>query len=77
MFGTLSQFMGLRKINTNGLEQADKVLHLSAMAYKLKNYLKFDRKRTKSGVGMLALAAWVKSTFKLLNRPSLRYQKLG
>ncbi|MFH6605072.1 transposase [Maribacter algicola] len=33
VFGTLTQFMGLRKINTIGLAQANKVMHLSAIAY--------------------------------------------
>ncbi|WP_439654828.1 transposase [Wocania arenilitoris] len=33
VFGTLTQFMGLIKINTIGIEQANKVMHLSAMAY--------------------------------------------
>lgn len=32
VFGTLTQFMGLRKINTLGLEQAYKCMHLSAIA---------------------------------------------
>lgn len=32
--------MGLRKINTRGIEQANKVMLLSAMAYNLKKYLK-------------------------------------
>ncbi|WP_240531759.1 transposase, partial [Maribacter sp. 4G9] len=45
VFGTLTQFMGLRKINTIGLGQANKVMHLSAIAYNLKKYLKFDQKR--------------------------------
>jgi hypothetical protein len=31
VFGTLTQFMGLRKINTIGIQQANKVMHLSAM----------------------------------------------
>ena len=48
VFGTLTQFMGLRKINTIGLEQANKVMHLSAMAYNLKKYLKFISKTVKS-----------------------------
>jgi hypothetical protein len=60
VFGTLTQFMGLRKINTIGIEQANKVMHLSAIAYNLKKYLKFTQKRIKSGVGQLALAALVK-----------------
>ncbi len=49
VFGTLTQFMGLRKINTIGIEQANKVMHLSAMAYNLKKYLKFITKTIKSG----------------------------
>ena len=41
VFGKLTQFMGLQKINTIGIRQANKVMHLSAMAYNLKKYLKF------------------------------------
>ena len=41
VFGTLTQFMGLRKINTIGIEQANKVMHLSATAYNLKKYVNF------------------------------------
>lgn len=48
VFGTLTQFMGLRKINTIGIQQANKVMHLSAIAYNLKKYLKFIQKRSKS-----------------------------
>ena len=48
VFGTLTQFMGLRKINTIGIQQANKVMHLSAMAYNLKKYLKFIDKKIKS-----------------------------
>ena len=48
VFGTLTQFMGLRKINTIGIIQANKVMHLSAVAYNLKKYLKFVQKRVKS-----------------------------
>lgn len=51
VFGTLTQYMGLRKINTKGIQQANKVMQLSAMAYNLKKYLKFEQKRVKSGVG--------------------------
>ena len=48
VFGTLTQFMGLRKINTIGLKQANKVMHMAAMAYNLKKYLKFTSKTVKS-----------------------------
>jgi hypothetical protein len=48
VFGTLIQFMSLRKINTIGIQQANKVMHLSAIAYNLKKYLKFITNTVKS-----------------------------
>jgi hypothetical protein len=53
VFGTLTQFMGLRKINTLGIAQANKVMHLSAMAYNLKKYLKFVQKQVKTNAKAL------------------------
>ncbi len=38
----------IRKINTIGLQQANKVMRLSAMSYNLKKYLKFIFKTVKS-----------------------------
>lgn len=75
VFGTLTQFMGLRKINTIGLKQANKVMHLSAMAYNLKKYLKFTRKRSKSGAELLALTAFVNSAFQHLFSACVKYRK--
>jgi len=54
VFGTLTQFMGLRKINTLGIQQANKVMHLSAMAYNLKKYLKLTQKLARSEAKSLA-----------------------
>ncbi|MDO5971870.1 transposase [Flavivirga aquimarina] len=48
VLGTLTQFLGLRKINSIGIDQANKVMHLSAIAYNLKKYLKFTAKTVKS-----------------------------
>lgn len=48
VWGTLTQFMGLRKINTIGIEQANKVMHLAACAYNLNKLLKFVSKHTKT-----------------------------
>jgi transposase len=76
VFGTLTQFMGMRKINTIGLKQANKVMHLSAIAYNLKKYLKFEQKRVKSGAGRLALAAFIKNGLEVLFRPSATHRKL-
>ena len=36
--------MGLRKINTIGIKQANKVMHMAAIAYNIKKYLKFTNK---------------------------------
>lgn len=41
VFGTLTQYLGLRKINTRGLDKANKVMLMSAMAYNIKKYMKF------------------------------------
>ena len=48
VFGTLTQFMGLRKINTRGIGNANKCMLMSAMAYNLKKYMKFIEKKVKS-----------------------------
>jgi len=66
VFGTLTQFMGLRKVNTIGLGQANKCMHLSAMAYNLKKWLKFTRKSVKSGAGQLTLNNLIKSLLERL-----------
>lgn len=66
VFGTLTQFMGLRKINTIGIQQANKVMHLSAMAYNLKKCLKFIQKRPKSRAGQLAFIFSIKSSVQKL-----------
>ncbi|MGB3152380.1 MAG: transposase [Maribacter sp.] len=76
LFGTLTQFIGLRKVNTIGLRQANKVIHLSAIAYNLKKYLKFEHKRSKSGAGQLAFRVFVKSVVQDLFSALQRHRKL-
>ncbi len=53
VFGTLTQFMCLRKVNTIGIMQANKSMHLSVMAYNLKKYLKVIQRHGKSGAARL------------------------
>ena len=53
VFGTLTQFLGMRKVNTLGLKQANKCMHLSAIAYNLKKYLKFIKNTPKSIAGAI------------------------
>ena len=55
VFGTLTQFMGMRKVNTIGIKQANKVMQMAAIAYNLKKYLKFIQKLAKSKAKSLAL----------------------
>ena len=79
VFGTLTQFMGMRKINTIGIKQANKVMHLSAIAYNLKKYLKFEQKRSNSEAGQFAFKFLVKSVVQgafsvLLKHPKLTLQ---
>ena len=66
VFGTLTQFMGLRKIKPIGIKQANKVMQLSAMAYNLEKYLKFISKTLKSDTkAMQRLWDALKSYFRL------------
>jgi len=48
VFGSLTSFYGLRKINTIGIEQANKVMLLAATAYNLKKILKFETKKLRN-----------------------------
>ena len=61
VLGTLTQHMGLRKVNTIGIRQANKCMHMAAAAYNLKKYLKFEQKRAKSGAKARAFAVLLKT----------------
>lgn len=41
VFGTLINFMGMRKVNTLGIANANKVMIMAGIAYNIKKYLKF------------------------------------
>ena len=68
VFGTLTQFMGMRKVNTIGLKQANKVMMMAAIAYNLKKYLKFTQKLQKSKAKSLAFVKLIKSMLLLACR---------
>lgn len=63
VWGTLTQFMGLRKINTIGIKQANKVMHLAATAYNLKKLLKFITNKVETAVGVMAPELALKTPF--------------
>lgn len=48
VFGTLINFMALKRINTRGIIQAEKVMLMGACAYNLKKWLKFSQNRRKT-----------------------------
>lgn len=48
VFGILTQFMGMRKINTKGIKNANKQMLMAATAYNLKKLLKHKRTSPKS-----------------------------
>lgn len=48
VFGTLTEFMAMRKVNTRGISNANKGMLIAAMAYNLKKYLKFTQKRVET-----------------------------
>ena len=74
VFGTLAQFMGLRKINTIGIRQANKGMHMAAIAYNLKKYLKFISKNVKTETKAID-SLW--SILGLAYFPNLRFNFLS
>jgi len=62
-------FTNRRKINTIGIQQANKVMHLCAMAYNLKKYLKFITKTVKSDTKS---ASHLFSALKVLFIPKIK-----
>lgn len=50
VFGTLINFLGMRKINTRGIESANKVMLMAAIAYNLKKLLKYQNNLKISGL---------------------------
>ena len=74
VFGTLTQFMGLRKINTIGIIQANKVMQLSATAYNLKKLMKFMSKNTETMANQtISCFLFIRSLFGFY-KPVLRPQ---
>lgn len=64
VLGTLINFLGLRKINTKGIQQAHKVLLLAATAYNLKKLLRFKPKIRQTAV--MALTRPLPGSFLVL-----------
>ena len=77
VFGTLTQYLGMRKVNTRGLAQASKVMLMAAIAYNLKKYLKFRGKRTEIVAKAKSLLEVVQTVFEKRISSILRPVKFG
>ena len=61
------QLWDLEKVNTLGIKQANKIMHLAAIAYNLKKYLKFITKTAKSEAkALVAIFSEIKATQNLI-----------
>jgi hypothetical protein len=48
VLGTLINFMNMKRVNTRGIEGAEKHVLMAALCYNLKKYLKFTAKKVKT-----------------------------
>lgn len=70
VFGTLTQFMGLRKINTRGISNANKVMLMAGTAYNLKKLLKYTTKSAETQVQeQRNMGAWLNEALRLISSP--------
>ena len=47
VLGTMLNFLNLKRVNTRGIKAANKHVMMSALAYNLKNVMKFNRPKLK------------------------------
>jgi hypothetical protein len=48
VLGTLVNYLGMRRVNTRGIEQANKCMLMAAIAYNLKKLLKFTTRKVQT-----------------------------
>ncbi|MFT5158026.1 MAG: hypothetical protein ACI83I_002590 [Bacteroidia bacterium] len=61
VFGTLTPYLGLRKMNIIGIQLANKQMHLAAIVFNLKKLLKFANPKVKSGPGIRQDVCFIKN----------------
>jgi transposase len=61
VFGSLTNFFGMRKVNTRGIENANKSMLMSAIAYNLKKMLKFNHNKviSKANQAVFLSSKWL------------------
>ena len=53
VLGTLVNYLGMRRVNTRGMEQANKCMLMAAIAYNVKKLLKFSKKKLQTQVAVM------------------------
>jgi len=74
VLGTLINFTNMKRVNTRGIQQANKHVLMAALTYNLKKYLKFITKKSKSIAQVVSIAQGELSTglkATLIERKSL------
>ena len=75
VLGTLVNYLGMRRVNTRGIEQANKCMLMAAIAYNLKKLLKFTTRKVQTNVAVMKVnlqalffskASLTKATYFLL-----------
>jgi transposase len=64
VLGTLVNFLGMRRVNTIGIKQADKCMLMAALAYNLKKLLKFCVPKAEAAIK--TIEKWQQKTRKML-----------
>jgi hypothetical protein len=65
VLGTLINYLGMRRVNTRGIKQANKCMLMAAVAYNLKKLLKFTTKKVQADVK--ALKESLQNAFLMFN----------
>ena len=53
VLGTLVNYLGMRRVNTRGIEQANKCMLMAAIAYNLKKLLKFKTRKAQTNAAVM------------------------
>jgi len=73
VIGTLINFMGMKRTNARGIQQANKHVLMAALCYNLKKYLKFTSKRSQGFIMALTPNRSPEELFFNLINPYNRY----
>ena len=84
VLGTMLNFLNLKRVNTRGIQQANKHVMMAALTYNLKKYMKYIAKKPKSRAIALPkdneiatqFIDFLKTSFEQLKRTILRYSFL-